>query len=406
MRPASTQPISTAHKNLHQTPAFSDMDLKAMFENLTPGGLPHKKSEPNLKGRRTRSRGAKPKLTTKFSEMSISGNSSPVKDNASDGSRSMFGDSSSHENLKQRKKMQAEAAAAAAQTASGPMDIDPPAPPQPTYNVQTPLSAKFEPIINGRSTNAADVPLPASPMNGFYKPSVTPASSKHDPLSTFHNLANLYPINTSENFGGLNGMANLKDALPFKSQASSTARVDGKSRDEPTAPHSPPYSFPQPPKPPTLPLPIRVDASGKLDNVAYKPYWDDMQVYVDQWRDYEAKMLGLLHMKLEMNNADFKDILTNMKAARAYNDKAKEEKALRDEWNDQKSKFMMAIIECHQLNSVGQQAGTITPPAVPTNTSFLGNYGKSKFTRMPTFSNVPMTANSGVEGVEAQATTK
>ncbi|KAF8456705.1 hypothetical protein BGX38DRAFT_1162682 [Terfezia claveryi] len=371
MRPASTQPISTAHKSFQA----SEIDLKTMFESLTPGA---KKSEPNLRARRTRSKGAKPKLTTKFSEMSISGTSSPVKDTASDGSRSIFGDTSSAENLKQKLGKQAQAATA--QTASGPMDIDPPAPPQPPLTGHTPFSA---PIINGKSTSAADVPLPASPMNGFRGPSSTPAPPKPDPLSPFHNLANLYPINTAENLG-LNGMASLKDALPsLKSPIANN--LGGKSRDEPSQINA----YPQPPKPPTLPLPISLDANGKLDTVTYKPYWDAMQVYVDQWREYESKMLALLQVKLEMGHSDFKEILTDMKAARAYNTKAKEERLLREEWNNQKNKFMMTIIEYHQL-----QAGT-TPPVAQTNTSFLGNYVKSKFPRMPTFSSIPGVGDSG-----------
>ena len=355
--------------------------MRTMFESLTPGA---KKSEPNLRARRTRSKSSKPKLAAKFSEMSISGNSSPVKDTASDGSRSIFGDTSSAENLKQKRGKQAQSAAAA-QTASGPMDIDPPAPPQPPLSAYTPLSAKFEPI-NGRSTSAADVPLPASPMNGFRRPSATPAPSKPDPLSTF--LESLHPINTAESLG-LNGMASLKDALP--SLKSPTANNwDGKSRDEP---YSQTSTYPQPPKAPTLPLPIRLDASGKLDTVTYKPYWDAMQVYVDQWREYELKMFALLQVTLEAGYGDFKGILTDLKAARSYNTKTKEERLLREEWNNQKHKFMMTVIEYHQL-----QAGTITPPVAQTNTSFLGNYGnyvKSNFPRMPTFSSVPGVGDSG-----------
>ncbi|KAF8421412.1 hypothetical protein EV426DRAFT_198539 [Tirmania nivea] len=382
MRPASTQPISAAHKSF-QTPAISEIDLKTMFESLTPGGVQAKKSEPNLRARRTQSKSAKPKITTKFSEMSISGNSSPVKDTASDGSRSIFGDTSSVENLKQKREKQAQATVAA-QTASVPMDIDPPAPPQPPLSAYTPLSAKFEPIINGKSTSAADVPLPASPMNGFRRPSATPAPSKPDPLSPFHNLANLYPINTAENLG-LDGMASLKDALP-SSKSPTANNLDGKSRDEP---YSQTNAYPQPPKPPTLPLPICLDANGKLDTVTYKPYWDAMQWYVDQWREYESKMLALLQAKLETSYGDFKEILTDMKAARAYNAKAKEERLLREEWSNQKNKFMMTVIEYHQL-----QAGTITPPVPQTNTSFLGNYVKSKFSRMPTFSSIPGVGDS------------
>jgi len=367
-----------------------------MFENLTPGGVQTKKSEPNLRARRTRSKSAKPKITTKFSEMSISGNSSPVKDTASDGSRSIYGDTSSAENLKQKREKQARAAAAA-QTASGPMDIDPPVPPQPPLSASTPLSAKFEPVINGKSTSAADVPLPASPMSGFHKPNANPAPPKPDPLSTFHNLANLYPINTAENLG-LNGMASLKDTLP--SLKSPTANnLDGKSRDEPVNQYS---AYPQPPKPPTLPLPIRLDIHGKLDTVTYKPYWDAMQVYVDQWREYESKMLALLQMKLETGYSDFKEILTDLKAARAYNTKAKEERLLREEWSNQKNKFIMTVIECHQLKD-SLQAGTITPPVVQTNTSFLGNFVKSKFPRMATFSSIPGVGDSG-ESSSASAT--
>jgi len=347
-----------------------------MFESLTPGA---KKSEPNLRARRTQSKSAKHKITTKLGEMSISGNSSPAKDTASDGSRSIFGDTSSVENLKQKREKQAQAAAAA-QTASEPMDIDPPAPPQPPLSAHTPFSAKFEPIINGKSTSAADVPLPASPMNGFRRPSATPVPPKPDP---FH-LANLYPINTAENLG-LNGMASLKDALPSL-KSPTTNSLGSKSRDEPNSLSN---GYPQPPKPPTLPLPISLDANGKLDTVTYKPYWDAMQVYIDQWRDYESKMLSLLQVKLEMGYGDFKEILTDMKAARAYNAKAKEERLLREEWNNQKNKFMMTIIECHQL-----QVGS-TPPVAQTNTSFLGNYVKSKFPRMPTFSSIPGVGASG-----------
>lgn len=401
MRPASTQPMSTPHQGF-QAQEFSGVDFKTTIGSPTTGGVQAKKSEPNLRVRRTRSRGAKPKITTKFSEMSISGNSSPIKDTASDGSRSIFGDTSSAENLKQKREKQAQAAAAA-QTSSGPMDIDPPGPPQPPLSAHTPLSAKFE-YINGKPTSAADVPLPASPMNGFYKPSATPAPLKPDPLSTFHNLANLYPINTAENLG-LNGMASLKDALPSL-KSSTTNSSDGKSRDEPVNHYSQTNAYPSPPKPPTLPLPIRLDANGKLDTVTYKPYWDAMQVYVDQWREYESKMLSLLQMKLESGYGDFKEILTDMKTARGYNIKAKEERLLRDEWSSQKNKFMMTVIECHQLKDINLQAGTITPPVAQTNTSFLGSFVKSKFPRMPTFSSIPGVGDSGESPSvpEAQAT--
>lgn len=385
MRPASTQPISTAYQSFSQAAALSETELKNMVEGLAPG-LSTKKSEPGLKSRRPRSKGAKPKLSTKFSEMSISGNSSPVKENASDGSKSTFGDTSSREDLKQKREKEAEDLASRPM----PMDIDSPVPPQPPLNFQSPLSAKFEPTSNGY---AADIPLPASPSNGFPRTSDIPIHQKPDPLSTFHNLANLHPINTAENLESLDGMAYLKHPRGFKSQTPSTLNLGGKSRDKVESRSPVEILLPQPPKPPTLPLPIRLDASNKLDNVAYQPYWDAMQMYVDLWRDYETKMVSLLQQKLDSSGVGLRDLLTGIGAAREYHAKAKEEKALREEWNCQKEKFILKIIEYYQLkNDVSHKAGQ---PPVQTNTSFLGNIGKSKFNRMPTFSGVQVAGEPG-----------
>ena len=381
LRPASTQPLSTAYQNFSQNAAFSETDLKNVAEVLTPG-LSTKKSEPGLKSRRPRSKGTKPKLSTKFSEMSISGNSSPVKENASDGSKSIFGDTSSREDLKQKREKEAEDLA----NKPMPMDID-----SPPLGFQSPLSAKFEPALNGYAT---EIPLPASPSNGFPKQGDIPFPQKPDPLSTFHNLANLHPINTAENLESLDGMAYLKHPRSFKSQTPSTLNLGGKSRDKVEIRSPVENTFPQPPKPPTLPLPIRLDASKKLDNVAYQPYWDAMQMYVDQWRDYEAKMVSLLQQKLDSSGIEFRDLLMDITAAREYHAKAKAERALREEWDNQKEKFILKIIEYYQLkNDVSHKA---VPPQVQTNTSFLGNIGKSKIYRMPTFSGVQATGESGL----------
>lgn len=387
MRPASTQPMSTGYPNFSPATGLSETELRNVAEGLAPG-LSKKKSEPGLKSRHPRSKGAKPKLSTKFSEMSISGNSSPVKENTSDGSKSIFGDTSSREDLKQKREKEAEYSA----SKPTPMDIDSPVPPQPPLNFQSPLSAKFEPTLHGY---AADIPLPASPSNGFPKPTDLPVHQKPDPLSTFHNLANLHPINTAENLESLDGVAYLKPTRGFKSQTPSTLNLGGKSRDKLEARSPVENTFPLPPKPPTLPLPIRLDASKKLDNVAYQPYWDSMQMYVDQWREYEMKMISLLRQKLDSSGVEFRDLLTDIKAARDYQAKYKEEKALREEWDSQKARFVQQIVEYYQLkNDVSHKMG---PQPVSTNTSFLGNIGKkSKLTRIPTFNGVQVVGESGL----------
>lgn len=374
-----------------------------MFENLNQG-IPKRGGEPNLKGRRNRSTSSKPKLSTKFSEMSISGNSSPVKENTSDASKSGSGRVSSEEDLKQKKSKGNEEDV----FDTSAMDIDPPAPPQPATTAppppppSPPQFPKFEPIINGQPSPIPRVPptpiTPAPLMNGFPRSPNSPASGKPNPLSTFHNLTNLYPINAADNLSRLNGMASLKDSLPsgFKSQPSPTGNLDSatKSSMEPK-----PSTHPQPPKPPTLPLPIRLDSAGKLDVAAYKPYWDAMQAYVDQWREYEVKMMALLQSSVEAQILDCKEVLTDLNAARAFSTRAVEEGKIREEWGKEKEKFIGTIIEYHQLKD--HQTGVLTSPVVTaTNTSFLGHghFAKSKIFRGVSFGGSGGDSASGGAG--------
>jgi stalled ribosome alternative rescue factor ArfA len=203
-----------------------------------------------------------------------------------------------------------------------------------TYKPGTPI--KF-----GASSRTA----PSSPQVEKHAPANrTPNGSATDarPSSGLNDLTGLKePLTASTNGGGLAGLSDLKETLPFKSKAST---------NHPTKPqNAQKLKHPSVPGAPTPPV--------TLDEASTRSYFQRMEYYVREYRIYNKTMLSHFAARdAELDNLDGTFVRqrgekTSKIGFGSYLKKMKEDEKLLETWKFAQELHLNAMRQCEEVRN-------------------------------------------------------
>jgi curved DNA-binding protein CbpA len=207
---------------------------------------------------------------------------------------------------------------------------------------KTPTAPSLPPRDSPKSTRTGIGKLPNGSSSA--PPSATAAKPPSPGLNGLSGLANVEPFLPPTN-GGLGGLDDLKDTLPFESQASNIHPTKSNMAQK--------LKFPQIPGAPQPPL--------KLTKESADAYFDRMEGYVRQYKAYSTALTNhFVARNAELEDLDEKFIrqrgeTTQKLGFASYVKKMNEDEEVMEAWKLAQEMHIKALMQCEEVRNKMKQ---------------------------------------------------